>query len=78
MKRNIIIDCDPGIDDAIVLGAPYVSEKYNVDVVTENNSMYGRTIVDLRTYESLSNSINVVLSIDREKYKEVLYHSLLS
>lgn len=34
IKRNLIIDTDPGIDDAIAIGIAIFSEKLNVDLIT--------------------------------------------
>jgi pyrimidine-specific ribonucleoside hydrolase len=50
---------------------------HNVVVELTRNQMFGRTVVDIRRHSTLPRNVEVVMSIDKEKYLTVLSETLL-
>lgn len=78
-KRRIIIDCDPGVDDAIALAfAAAHQEEFEILAVTAvsgNQSMekVARNVLDLTVFYGLD--VPVAIGMDRPIVKEPLYAS---
>lgn len=62
---------------AVVLHPEWSTSRfYHVDVETTQNSMYGRTIVDIRKHSKLVKNCTVVETIDRAQYLKLLEKTL--
>ena len=57
MKKDIIIDCDPGIDDAIALALATYSKQLNIKLIT---TVCGNVTIDKIT----KNTLNFLQAID--------------
>lgn len=53
-----------------------ISSMHNVDVELTRNSMFGRTIVDIRKHSDLKKNCNVVFTIDKHAYLQELVSAL--